>query len=57
MKRSRIALALFLGAASAVASASPPGKSLPFVEDDYPKAVAQARARNVPIFIEAWAPW
>ena len=31
--------------------------SLPFVEDDYARALAQARARNVPIFLEAWAPW
>jgi hypothetical protein len=31
--------------------------SLPFVEDDYPRALEQARARNVPIFLEAWAPW
>jgi hypothetical protein len=29
---------------------------LPWV-DDYTQAVTQARARNVPIFIEAWAPW
>jgi hypothetical protein len=29
---------------------------LPWV-DDYAQAVTQARARNVPIFIEAWAPW
>ena len=31
--------------------------SLPFIEDDYSRALAQARARNVPIFLEAWAPW
>jgi hypothetical protein len=30
---------------------------LPFIEDDYPKALAEARQRNVPLFIEAWAPW
>jgi hypothetical protein len=30
---------------------------LPFVEDDYARALEQARARNVPIFLEAWAPW
>ncbi len=30
---------------------------LPFIEDDYPAALAQARQRQVPIFIEAWAPW
>jgi hypothetical protein len=31
--------------------------AVPFLEDDYPEALAQARARKVPIFIEAWAPW
>ena len=30
---------------------------LPFVADDYTKALAEARARKVPLFIEAWAPW
>jgi hypothetical protein len=31
--------------------------ALPFIENDYQKAVAQARARNIPLFVEAWAPW
>lgn len=30
---------------------------LPFIEDDYAKAVARAKAKDVPIFVEAWAPW
>ncbi len=30
---------------------------LPFIEDDYPRALAAAKARHVPIFVEAWAPW
>ena len=30
---------------------------LPFIADDYTKAVAEARARKVPLFIESWAPW
>lgn len=30
---------------------------LQFIEDDYATALAQARERNVPLFIEAWAPW
>jgi hypothetical protein len=34
--------------------AAPP---LPFVADDYPAALAEARARDVPMFIESWAPW
>jgi hypothetical protein len=30
---------------------------LPFIDNDYTKAVAQAKAKHVPIFVEAWAPW
>lgn len=44
----------------AVALASPAPSApqvLPWIEDDYPKALAQARARNLPIFVENWAPW
>jgi hypothetical protein len=29
---------------------------LPWVSD-YDRAIADARARKVPIFVEAWAPW
>jgi len=31
--------------------------NLPFIEDDYARALAEARARRLPLFIEAWAPW
>jgi hypothetical protein len=30
---------------------------LPFIADDYTRAVEEARARKVPLFIESWAPW
>jgi len=30
---------------------------LPFVENDAPKALADAKTRHVPVFVEAWAPW
>jgi hypothetical protein len=30
---------------------------LPFIDNDYPKALARAKAKNVPIFVEAWANW
>ena len=30
---------------------------LPFIADDYPKALAAARAEKKPIFLETWAPW
>ena len=32
-------------------------KTLPFIADDYGKALAEARAQKLPLFIEAWAPW
>jgi hypothetical protein len=31
--------------------------SLPWVEDDYAKALAAAKSRHVPVFVEVWAPW
>jgi endonuclease YncB( thermonuclease family) len=31
--------------------------ALAFIEDDYPRALREARERKLPIFIEAWAPW
>jgi hypothetical protein len=30
---------------------------LPFIADDYPKALVLARAEKKPIFLETWAPW
>ena len=50
---------------ASTATTAPPGAmaeytpkpALPFIADDYTKAVAEARARKVPLFIEAWAPW
>lgn len=61
-----LALALALSAASALAAPAPapapkaaahPKPVVPFIEDDYARAVDEAKARKVPIFVEAWAPW
>src|SRR5262249_55509641 len=30
---------------------------LPFIEDDYARALAQARHERRPLFVDAWAPW
>ncbi len=30
---------------------------LPFVEDDYARALATAKASHRPLFVDAWAPW
>ena len=34
-----------------------PASALHFVEDDYKKALASARERNVPLFVDVWASW
>lgn len=50
MRKLLIAIALVVAAGAAQAE-------LPFIENDYKAAVARARANNLPIFVEAWAPW
>ena len=53
-------LAAFLVAPGFAVSASgdAAGKEVvPFMADDYPGALARARAESKPIFLEAWAPW
>lgn len=34
-----------------------PAQVLPWISNNYEDAVALARARKVPLFVEAWAPW
>lgn len=34
-----------------------PRMVLPFIQDDYTRALSEARARKLPLFVEAWAPW
>jgi len=52
------AVAISMLAAPAVArGAEGLDKALPFVVDDYAKALSEARAQKLPLFIEAWAPW
>ena len=53
--RSSLFLALVLG--TLAAAPAPHKAAVPFIADDYGKALQEARARKVPIFIEAWAPW
>jgi hypothetical protein len=31
--------------------------ALPFIENDFPRALALAREGNLPLFVEVWAPW
>jgi hypothetical protein len=46
---------LFLTIVSTVLGATTTG--LPFINDNYPKALAEAKQRKLPIFVEVWAPW
>lgn len=45
-----------IGIAMAASSAAAPREVLPWMED-FAKAAERARARNLPLFVEAWAPW
>lgn len=57
MNRTHTAL-LGLALMGLIGAAPKPGASvLPFIHDDYPKALAEAKARNVPIFVETSARW
>jgi hypothetical protein len=43
--------------AKTTSSAKSPAMVMPWIEDDYGKAITEAKARKVPIFVESWAPW
>ena len=46
---------LFLMLVSAASAATKTG--LPFIHDNYPRALAEAKKSGLPIFVECWAPW
>ena len=48
----KILLILALTAVPALAK-----EVLPFIDNDYTKALAEAKRKNVPLFVDAWAPW
>jgi hypothetical protein len=49
----------FLGVVSllVLSGAALVGKPLPFIADNYPKGLAEGKLRNLPMFVEVWAPW
>jgi hypothetical protein len=44
-------------APEATAAAAHEGASLPFIEDDYDRALTEAKAKGLPLFVDTWAPW
>ena len=32
-------------------------KGLPFINDNFEKALTESKQRNVPLFVDVWAPW
>ena len=54
-----IAMKKLLAVAVLIASAAPAlaKEVVPFIENDFSKAVAQGKAKKQPIFVDAWAPW
>ena len=48
----KLLLILLLTAVPAMAK-----EVLPFIDNDYSKALAEAKRKNIPIFVDAWAPW
>jgi hypothetical protein len=60
MRTAVLAIACALAAChprAPVPSTAAPRDALPFIDDDYARALAEARARHVPLFVESWAPW
>lgn len=51
----RLIILLLLSAVVTPAFAAATG--LPFIADDYGSAMAKAKLRKLPIFVECWAPW
>ena len=45
------------GAAKSTSAAKTPAMVMPWIEDDYAKAISEAKARKLPVFVESWAPW
>lgn len=48
---------LLLASLLVVASAAQAKEVLPWIENDYTKAIARAKSADLPVFVEAWAPW
>lgn len=45
------------GAAQSAPNHEASAAALHFIQDDPSTALAEAKKRGVPVFVEAWAPW
>jgi hypothetical protein len=54
MKPNLLSALLILLAACAVGTSA---ANIPFLQDDFAKARAEAIKRKLPVFVECWAPW
>lgn len=51
-------LAVWMVSLALVAAALPASAAgLSWIKDNYPRALAEAKQRNLPMFVEVWAPW
>jgi hypothetical protein len=57
MITNRLATMFLAAAVTAATPAAPTRSSLPWIEDDYGRALSEARTKKLPIFVDAWAPW
>jgi hypothetical protein len=51
MRRLLLSLLILAGLTSTLVA------ELPFIQDNYAQALARAKQRKQPIFVECWAPW
>jgi hypothetical protein len=59
-KAATVLLAALLLALVACTAQHPPevgAQVLPFIEDDYGKALSEAREKKLPLFVDVWTPW
>lgn len=52
-RKALLPIAAAVALAALPAAAATPGA----IADDYPRALAAAKERSVPILVDAWAPW
>lgn len=55
--RSVVVPLVLTAALTSFAAPVEPREAVPFIHDDYARALQQARAKGLPLFVDAWAPW